>query len=85
MKTVDESNGEKAAKTEAGVPVAEWQMWPESDWAEYLSGPVPLRFAEDEKTILGTGGKTVGTLNDDGTVDWVEEAAESSRSQEEAE
>lgn len=54
------------------VPVENWQMFPEMDWAEYLSGPEPLYLADDERTVLGVGGRVVGTLNDDGTIDYVD-------------
>lgn len=55
---------------EPKVPASEWQMFPEMDWAEYLAGEAPVYLADDEKTILGVGGKKVGTLNEDGSVAW---------------
>ena len=60
-----------------GIPPSEWQVFPENDWAE-LSGPPPLYLAEDGKTMFGVGGKKVGTLNDDGSVDWEPEEEEGS-------
>lgn len=61
---------EEAADQPATVPVSEWQMFPEMDWAEYLSGKAPVYLADDEKTVLGVGGVKVGTLNEDGSVAW---------------
>lgn len=67
---IEEAEAPEAEKKT--VPVEEWQMFPEMDWAEYLDRPEPLYLAEDEKTILTLGGKKVGTMNEDGSVEWVE-------------
>lgn len=66
--TMEEAEAKDAP--EPAIPASEWQAFPEEDWAEYLSGDAPVYLAADEKTVLGTGGVKVGTLNEDGSVDW---------------
>lgn len=67
---MEEAAAAEAAAPKPKVPPEEWQMFPAMDWAEYLAGDPPLYLADDEKTVLGVGGKKVGTLNEDGSVDW---------------
>lgn len=60
---------ERRDESKPEVPISQWQVYPQSDWAD-LSGPPPLYLAEDGKTIFGVGGKKVGTYNEDGSVTW---------------